>query len=759
MDAVLTFLLKYPSRVWERGDVVWSPVLPPWAIALTAIAAIVVTVWAYGRVTGLSRGHRSALGALRLAALLIVVACLARPTLVVASAVPQRNVLAVLLDDSRSMALRDVGTDSRAALVERTFADSTALVRALADRFALRFYRFAADVRPASAAAGLRSLGTRTDLAGALDGARQELAGTPLAGLIVVTDGADNAGRELDPALLALKARKIPVYTVGAGEERFARDLAIERVSLPARPLAGANLLADVTLRLRGVAGERVTLTAEADGRVVATEAVTLPANEETMRARLRLSELGPGTHRITVRTPALERETITENNEAHGLVQVREGPDRILYMEGEPRPELGFLRRAIATDSALQLVALLRSAEQKFLRLGVRDSLELAGGFPTSREELFAYRGLILGSIEASFFSPDQLRMLAEFVSQRGGGLMALGGRAALAEGGFRGTPLAEVLPIALDRAPRDEEAAPLELRVRPTAAGLTQAALQIGSNDSASVRKWDSLPSLTVVNALGSLRPGATALLTGRREGDNVDQPVLATQRFGRGTASVFAPQDSWQWKMHSTVAVDDLTHVTLWRQLARALTEESPERVEVSAVPSRVAPGEPVELRARVADAQYLDVNDAAVVATVTTPSGRVTEVPLEWALSENGVYSGRFIAEEAGVYAIDAVSRRGRDTTRGPTAALLADEQGADVEQAELRAPLLRRIAQETGGRYYALAQASALAEDVVFTESGVTVREALDLWDMPLVFLVLSLLLGGEWALRRSRGLA
>lgn len=759
MDAVLTFLLKYPSRVWERGEVVWSPVVPVWAIVMVALVALGVTVWSYRRVTGLSRGHRFALGGLRLAAFLIVVACLARPTLVVASAVPQRNVLAVLLDDSRSMALRDDGTDSRAALVERTFADSTALVRALADRFALRFYRFAADVRPAGSAAGLRTLGTRTDLAGALDGARQELAGTPLAGLIVVTDGADNAGRELDPAVLALKARRIPVYTVGAGVERFSRDIAIERVQLPARPLAGANLLADVTLRLRGVAGERVTLTAEADGRVVATETVMLPSREETMRARLRLAELAPGTHRITVRTPAIAGETITENNEAHGLVQVRAGPDRILYVEGEPRPELGFVRRAIATDSALQLVALLRSADKKFLRLGVRDSLELASGFPTSREELFAYRGLILGSIEASFFSPDQLRMLAEFVSQRGGGLMALGGRAAFAEGGYRGTPLAEVLPIALDRAPRAEDAPPIELSVRPTTAGLALAALSLGATDSASMRKWDSLPALTVVNALGSLRPGATALLTGRRAGESADQPILASQRFGRGTASVFAPQDSWLWRMHADMAVEDLTHATLWRQLARSLTEESPERVEVTAVPSRVAPGESVELRARVSDAQYLDVNEAAVTATITTPSGRMTDVPLEWTLSENGVYVGRFVAEEAGVYSIGALARRGRDTTRGPAAALLADDQGADVEQAELRAPLLRRIANETGGRYYPLAQASQLAEDVVYTESGVTVRESLDLWDMPIVFLALALLLGGEWALRRSRGLA
>ncbi len=759
MDAVLTLLFKYPSRVWERGEVVWGPVLPLWAIALAAAVVLLVSSWGYLRVTGLSRAHRLALGTLRALALGLVVACLLRPTLVVASAVPQRNVLAVLLDDSRSMALRDLGDGTRAAAVERAFADSAALVRALGERFALRFYRFAADVRPASGAGGLRALGTRTDLASALDGVRQELSGTPLAGVIVATDGADNGGRDLAPAVLAMRARRIPVHTVGVGLERFARDVAIERVALPARPLAGANLLADVTLRLRGVAGERVTLTAEADGRLVASEVVTLPAREESMRARLRLAEIAPGTHRISVRAAALDRETVTENNEAHGVVQVRAGPDRILYVEGEPRPELGFVRRAIATDSALQLVALLRSAEQKFLRLGVRDSLELAGGFPASREELFAYRGLILGSIEASFFSPDQLRMLGEFVSKRGGGLLALGGRSAFAEGGYRGTPLAEVLPVALDRAPRGEEAAPLELRVRPTAAGLAQAALQLRASDTASARRWDSLPPLTVVNALGSLRPGATAWLTGRREGESVDEPMLATQRFGRGAATILAAQDTWLWRMHHDIAVEDLTHVTLWRQLARTLTEESPERVETAVVPGRVAPGEPVELRVRVADEQFNDVNDASVVATVTSPSGRTTEVPLDWSLTEDGAYVGRFVAEEAGLHAVAAEARTPRDTTRGPEAALLADDQGADVEQAELRAPLLRRIADETGGRYYPLAEAGRLVEDVAYTESGVTVREALDLWDMPIVFLVLALLLGAEWGIRRARGLA
>lgn len=759
MDAVLAFLFKYPTRVWERGELVWSPVAPAWIVALLAVGALVAAGVAYARVRGVRPVERGALLALRGAVLTIVLACLLRPTLVVASAVPQRNLLAILLDDSRSMRIADVDDTSRTVAVQRVFGDSAALVRALSDRFALRFYRFAADVRPAADASGLRAAGTRTDLAGALDGARAELAGAPLAGVIVVSDGADNAGQDLDPALLALRARRVPVHTVGVGLERFPRDVAIERIAFPARPLKGATLLVDVTLRLRGVGGERLVLAAESDGRIVASDTITLPAREEIARARLRLPELEPGTHRITVRAAALARETVADNNEAHGLVQVRPGPDRILYVEGEPRPELGFLRRAVATDSALQLAVLLRSAERKFLRLGVRDSLELAGGFPTDRAELFAFRGLILGSIEASFFTPDQLRMIGEFVSQRGGGLLALGGRSAFAEGGYRGTPVAEVLPLSLDRPTLEAEGPATELKLRPTPAGREQAALQIAGSDTATARKWDSLPPLTIVNGLGSLRPGATAWLTGRRAGDSEDRPLLAVQRFGRGTATVFGVQDSWLWRMHADLAVEDRTHETLWRQLARALTEEASERVEVAAVPTRVAPGEPVTLRARVADAQFLDVNDADVTAVVTAPSGRVSEVPLEWALAEDGVYAGRFVAEEAGVYALAAEARRGRDTTRAAPAALLADDQGADVEQAELRTPLLRRIAEQTGGRYYPLADAARLAEEVQYTESGVTVREARDLWDMPAVFLLVALLLAAEWGLRRSRGLA
>jgi len=759
-EAVATFLFKYSPHLFRRGEISLAPAFSPGLIAAgLGTALILLALSIRGVRTPTPRRDRIVLGAFRAAACLILAGCLLRPVLLLSSAVPQRNVLGVLLDDSRSMRLADLDGMSRLDAVRRVFGDSAeSLTRQLGDRFVLRFFRFAADAGPLGNASGLVGAGTRTNLAAALDAARQELSGVPLAGMVLVTDGADNSAADLTAPLLALKGRKVPVYTVGVGRERFARDLAIERVSLPASALAGAGVLAEVVIRVRGLGGSPVTVTAEDEGRIVVERVITAPETGDVARTRLRLPPMSEGPHRLTFRVRPAAGEIVTENNELRSVLRVRPGPERILYLEGEPRPEFAFLRRAVAGDSALSLVAMLRSAKGKFLRLGVQDSMELVGGFPTRREDLFRYRALVLGSIEASFFTGDQLRMLADFVSRRGGGLIALGGRAALAEGGFAGTPVADVLPVTLDApTPASTARAPAELAIHATAAGRLHPALQLGATEAAAAR-WDSLPPLTSVNRLGSLKPGATALLTGRQPGGS-DVPVLAVQRFGRGTAAVFGVQDTWLWQMHANIPLEDQTHESLWRQVLRWSLDEVPDRVELSASPSRVAPGEPVMLRARVADEAYLETNDAQVTARVTTPAGRVVEVPLAWTLKEDGAYEGRFVAEEMGMYRVDGEARRGSDTTRAAAAALLVDDYGADVEQAELRAPLLRRIAAETGGRYYPLADAGRLAEDVMFTDSGVTVRESRDLWDMPIVFFVLVGLLGCDWGYRRWRGLA
>ncbi|MDQ2664726.1 MAG: hypothetical protein M3Z05_01845 [Gemmatimonadota bacterium] len=761
-ESVLTFLFKYPPRVFQRGDLVLAPVIPALVVLLAAFASVALVVVLYRRVKAVRGRDRIVLTAIRACSILLVLACLLRPTVVLSSAVSQRNVLAILLDDSRSMRLKDVDGTARLAALQSAFGDTSALMHRLSQKFAVRIFRFAADASPLSGAATLTGAGGRTDLAGALDATRQDLAGMPLAGVVVVTDGADNGGGDLGASLLALRSRRIPVYTVGIGQERFARDIAVERVAAPTTVLAGSTVLLEAAIAVRGAGGENTTVTVEANGRIVATEEVRLPASGDIARVRLRIPPLPTGTYRLTVTAKPLANETVTENNAYHSVLEVRPGPVRILYLEGEPRPEFAFLRRAVAADSSIEVVGLMRSAEKKFLRLGVHDSLELVSGFPTKREELFKYRALILGSIESSFFTGDQLRMLADFVSQRGGTLLALGGRSALSEGKFAGTPLAEVLPVMLQPASNDTTSPPLVLGVHPTSAGLANAALQLRDNDAANIARWDSLPPLTSVNHIGPLRAGATVLLSGRpggKPGSAPEVPVLAYQHYGRGVGAVLNVQDTWLWKMDASIPVEDMTHSTLWRQLIRWMIESAPDQVEIAAVPARAGPGEPVTLRAHVTDSTFADVNDATVTARVTTSTGEDIDVPLERALGEDGAYVGRYTVGDTGVYTLAAVARRGRDSTASIGGALLVDDQGADVGQAEMRAPLLRRIATETGGRYYPLKESGRLSDDVQFTEAGVTQRDAKDLWDMPIIFFVLIALMGGEWIYRRRMGLA
>jgi hypothetical protein len=761
LESAFTFLFKYPPRLFGRGELVLAPVVPVWLILLAILGSIALVTVAYRQLRGISRVDRLVLGTLRALAMALVLACLLRPTEVLSSAVAQRNVLAIVLDDSRSMRVSDVGGASRTQAMRREFSDTSALVRRLASRYNVRTFRFAAEPTPAPPTTPLDASGGRTDLAAALDGVRSDLAGVPVAGVIVVSDGADNAGGDLGASLLALKARRVPVYTVGVGQERFSRDLSVTSVTAPPSVLAGSTVLIDAALSVRGAGGEKTTITAEADGRIVATQEITLPKRGDVVRARLRVPPLPAGSYRLTVRARPITGELVAENNVFSTVLDVRPGPARVLYVEGEPRPEFAFLRRAVAGDSAVQVVGLMRSAEHKFLRLGVRDSAELLAGFPTRREELFRFRAVILGSVESSFFTGDQLRMLADFVSQRGGTVLALGGRSALAEGGYAGTPLAEALPVLLNAPKADTGAAPMELTIRPTVAGRAHAALQLRDGDAANAARWDSLPPLTSVNHLGGLRAGATTLLVGRSgEGrDATDVPVLAYQRYGRGMGIVLGVQDSWLWRMHASIPIEDATHATFWRQMLRWTVEGVPDQVEIAAVPGRVAPGEPIELRARVVDSTFAPIGQADVVARVTTPTGALVDVPLERSRSGDGTYTGRYVPPERGSYAFAASARAGRDSLHSAAGALLADDQGADVEQAELRTGLLRQVANETGGKYYPLSQAAHLADDVNYTESGVTQRDAHDLWDMPIVFLLLVTLLGAEWFYRRRRGLA
>lgn len=767
-DSIFQFFFKYEPLVFEQGDFVLWASQSMWLVAGLAAACAVYVLWTYSQVAVMRGRDRYVLIATRVALLAVALFAILRPTLLLKVAVPQQNSIGILFDDSRSMQIADQDSRPRSEWVERELGRSDSpLLTALGKQFNLRTFRFSSAAERLQSRADLTFSGTATRIGEALDRARDELTGLPVAGLIVVSDGADNAEVTLDESIAGLNAQGIPVFSVGVGKPRLTRDIQVTRVQTPRRALQGTSLVVDVVVTQAGYRGLKVPLIVEDAGLLLSSQEITLPSDGEaaTVRARFKLTDVGP--REIRFRIPVQGTEEVPQNNQRDALIDVYSRREKILFVEGEPRPEPKFVRQATDLDDNLQVVLLQRTAEatantpEKYLRLGVDRPEELQGGFPVTPEELFEYSGIILGSVEASAFLPDQLRLLEDFVDVRGGGLLALGGRSSFSEGRWAGTPLANALPVLLDRAESKPLDPPLELSVRPTRIGQSHPAAQIAETEEAATAKWRQLPPLTAVNAVSEadLKPGATALLTGT-DPRGRDQVVLASQRYGRGKALVLPVQDTWLWRMHASMAVEDPTHHNFWQRLARWLVDGVPDRVMIAAAPDRVQKGEPVSLTADVLDRAYRGINDGQITATVRAPSGKIEAVPMEWVVEHDGEYRARFTPSEDGLHrvTVSGSSRSGTEVGTGTTHVRVAPSD-AEYFDAAMQEPLLRRLAEETSGRYFHASDTANLVDAITYSGRGVTVVEERELWDMPIVLLLLLGLMGGEWLYRRSRGLA
>ncbi len=761
MQGIFEFLFKYRPLLFQEGDFAFGSPWPAMVVLGLVAALSIPAVFTYTAARGdTTPTARTVMACLRLGTIALLVFILFQPVLVLTSVVPQRNFVGILIDDSQSMQI--TGTDGvpRSDFVRRTFgAEGSELLARLSDKFALRFFRFSRSSGRLESVSELTYEGTGTELGGAMLHAQEELGGVPLSGLVLISDGADNSGETLAESLLPLQAANVPVYTVGLGEETLSPDVQVSRVEIPRSVLKGTSLVVDVIVSHRGYSGRTVPLLVEDAGQVMAAEDVMLEEDGEPVVARVRLEAEESSPRVLQFRVPIQDGERVTRNNVRQVLVDVVDETEKILYFEGEPRWEVKFLRRAVTDDENLQVVVLQRTADSKFLRLDVDDADELAAGFPKTREELFRYRALILGSVEASFFTPDQLNMIADFVSQRGGGLLVLGGRNSFGEGGYGGTPLAEALPVFLDDELSGGQPFFSELYVSPTRTGLTHPVTQLGGGGSEDVTGlWESLPPVTSLNPITRLKPGATELLTGGSEVDRTSQVVLAYHRYGRGKVIVLPIQDSWMWQMHADVALEDQTHETFWRQLLRWLTDGVPHRVDARGGRELVEPGQAVGLSALVSDSAYVGVNNSSVVATIRSPDNDSLTVPLDWAVDEDGRYDADFTASGPGLYEISVQALRAADTLGTALTYVHAAPSVAEYFDASMRGSTLRRIAEETGGRFYTPSTVSSLPEDIGLTGAGVTLTEQRDLWDMPILLILLLGLMAAEWGYRRTRNL-
>ncbi|HEX3866136.1 MAG TPA: hypothetical protein VHV78_05255, partial [Gemmatimonadaceae bacterium] len=306
LEGIFQFLFKYRPTVFAKGSFAFGA---SWSVAILLLVAVVIgvpAVLSYSLVRGKStRRDRWVLGALRVATLAVVVVCLFRPMLLLSAAVPQRNYVGVLIDDSRSMQIADRDGKPRSDWVEHAFGgpDST-LLKALRQRFIVRLFRFSSSAERIDSASDLTFNASETHVGDAVEQARQDLDAVPLSGLVVLSDGADNSRSAIGDELLSLRAKSVPVFTVGLGAEKFEKDIEIRRVEASHSVLKGGSLVADLLIRQRGYAGTKVPLVIEDGGRIVSRDSITLPPDGDLAPVRVTVAAREAGARSFTFRIP-----------------------------------------------------------------------------------------------------------------------------------------------------------------------------------------------------------------------------------------------------------------------------------------------------------------------------------------------------------------------------------------------------------------------------------------------------------------------
>jgi uncharacterized membrane protein len=765
-----------PRIVWQNLNLTWLAA----GVVILVLGLLVIGYWR-SPVRGWKR-----LAALlcKTGALALLALCLLDPLWTRSMPKKGENEVVVLVDASASLDLAEsVGAETRAAQMQKALVagnDDAAWVRALGEDFRLRLMTAGSQTVSVPHFHGVKFDGTRSDFARTLMTLRS--GGTNLAAVIVVSDG--NA---TDASAWKAEAKGAPIFTVLAGEKAPKPDLNIEEATVATSPFEDAPVT--ITARVSGSGKATLQVLGE-DKKAVATEKVTLNGNAaQTVRLRVPVAKPGVSFYRLELKGEDAKEATLANNTRLLAADRGA-GPYRVLYVTGRPNWEYKFLRRAIAGDDDIQMPALVRIAkrEPKFewrgragesvnplfrgfgakdgeeaqrydqpviIRLGTKDAKELSDGFPKAAEDFFAeFRAIILDDIEAQFFTQEQMNLIERFVSERGGALLMLGGQESFRDGGYDNTPIGRMLPVYLDQAASGPAIG--DARFNLTREGWLESWMRLRADREEDEKRLTSMAAFHSVNAAFSIKPGASILAT-VSDAQN-SHPAVVVQRFGEGRVGGMLIGDLWRWGLHDEDSHKDMDR--LWRQLMRWLVVDVADAVGFTAEID-AADRERVKLAVRVKDRAFKANSDAIVKIEVTQPDGTKSQLFAEPSLKEPGLFETDFFASKPGNYrATSTVEDAEKRTPLGTKAVgWTHDPLAVEFAKLEPNRDLMKRLAEETGGKMITLSDIEKLPEMLQNIRVPVEVTLATPLWHTPWVFAAILLLLLGEWALRRKGGMA
>jgi Putative glutamine amidotransferase len=753
-------LFRYPSPVFTKGHFVLLGSCPVWLLPVLIISiscglALLIRQNMPDAAPNLRNWRAWTIWGMQSMLVALLLILLWRPAMIVSELSSQQNIIAIVVDDSRSMAIADENDKTREAAALNALEGG--LLDGLNKRFQTRVYTIGASLAHTDAPRSITPNEPATHLGEGLKQLATDTTDLPIGAVLLLSDGGENtsgmsgSGIGLG-ALEALRNRRLPVHTVGFGKPQLKHDVEIEDVSLPASATANARVATTLSLTQSGYTGQKATFTVRDGQKTIAAREIVLGTEGRIQTEPLFLPAGEAGVKNLTFSIDPLPGEENVTNNTVARPLLTSDAKRRILYIEGEPRWEYKFIRRAEDDDPTVQVVSMLRTSENKIYRQGISDPNDLADGFPSCPEDLFGYSGIIIGSVAADYFTPLQQELLREYVDRRGGGILFLGGRESLSDGNWAASSLAELLPVFLPSGNHNFHRNPATVEL--TAEGIDSPVMRLLDDPEKNAARWKKLTYLADYEDPGAPKPGAVVLASmnaGHRK-----LPLLITQNYGHGRTAIMATGGTWRWQMSE--ALGDPSHDLFWQQLLRWLVAQSPGPVTAQ-MPARLLMDETrADFTVQVRDRQFQPAADAHVTAHIVGPENLIAMLDLIPSQDTPGLYTSEWTAPKPGAYLAEITAESGAGQPLGSDVVTFEREDGvAENFHTEQNRALLEELSAQTGGRYWKSADLKDLPRDISYSEAGISVRNTHELWNMPVVFLLLLGLPIAEWLLRRKWG--
>ncbi len=786
-------------------SIIWHNLPPLWVVILVIAPIVLIGTYLIYRKESHSvpPTTKILLTLLRCLVIFIILAILFKPVLLIEKAIERESYLIVLIDESLSMSFKDKFTEptqrtklglvtglyskgenltadkerqldemKRIDLINRVLSNTQFdILGDLSKNYTLKTYTFAGTLKGNAEIGAVQASGNTTALGNALGEAVNDLAGHPITGIILISDGQNNAGIEpLDAIRRLIDRDSIPIYAVAAGNPLEPKDIKLLELQAPEVAIAKDPILFVFAVKSQGLEGETVSVSLTEDNHLVTEETIQLIGQNQKQSVTLKYTPSQAGEYLYTIRIPVQPGETIKENNILQHHLKVVDEKIKVLYIERLPRWEYRYLKNALMRDHSIKMQCLLLDADQEFPQESSTGMPPLTQ-FPADKKKLFDYDVIIYGDVDprlirtALIDSEQIINNLVSFVEEMGGGIAFIAG-AQYNPRSFRRTVLAELLPVVLEdqelRIATHNETIKEAFTLKLTPEGIEDPIMRLEADPQVNLELWedrdqrrDGLPGLLWYYPIKKSKPGAKSLAVHPYSTNQFGpRPIFASQYYGRGRVFFSATDETWRWRFLR----GDKYFYAFWSEVIRYLRGGrlvGSKRYNLFVDKPKYSLGEKTKISARVYDVEFQPLETPSLPVHLELPNNLKKELELTPVTKKAGHYECVYKPTEMGNYrAWIGPTEIGKEKER-TYVSFVVQFPVREYENPLVDTKTLQLIAEKTGGVFLPIYQINELPEhikqsgEIIFTESTEK-----DLWDSPWVFLLFLTAIGLEWIIRK-----